>query len=118
MIDSVSLFGNGSLFPGGPLREPITSVKRANMLVLTKTDRIDASRKEEIFRQLDLLAPGKPVVMTRHKPVFFTDITGMSYPLEEIRGKRVMLVSGIADPGTFSFSMRSILFPYEILLFC
>ncbi len=36
LIDGIREFGNRLLFPAGPLREPISSVKRADMVVVTK----------------------------------------------------------------------------------
>jgi len=42
------------------------------------------------------------VALTRHKPVFYTDVTGTVYDLEHLKGKRVCLISGIADPDYFA----------------
>ncbi|MFC1644216.1 tetraacyldisaccharide 4'-kinase, partial [Candidatus Omnitrophota bacterium] len=106
MLDSVSLFGNGFLFPRGLLREPVSSMKRADIFVLTKTDRIGPQRRESIVRELGRLAPGKPVVQTRHRPLFLTDVTGAAYPAESLSGKKVCLASGIVDPGYFAFLME------------
>ncbi|MFH1552778.1 MAG: tetraacyldisaccharide 4'-kinase [Candidatus Omnitrophota bacterium] len=106
MLDSVSLFGNGFLFPRGLLREPVSSIKRADIFVLTKTDRIGPQRRESIVRELGRLAPGKPVVQTRHRPLFLTDVTGAAYPAESLSGKKVCLASGIVDPGYFAFLME------------
>ena len=103
MLDSVSPFGNGFLFPRGILREPVSSLKRADIFVLTKTDRIDTERRKDIVRELEKAAPGTPVVLTRHRPSFLTDVTGAAYPADSISGKRVCLVSGIMDPGYFAF---------------
>lgn len=38
VIDSANPFGNGKCLPRGILREPISSLKRADVVVLTKTD--------------------------------------------------------------------------------
>ncbi|MFH1305069.1 MAG: tetraacyldisaccharide 4'-kinase [Candidatus Omnitrophota bacterium] len=103
LLDAFSPFGNGCLFPRGVLREPISSVRRANIFVLTKTDRINTADRENIIRRLAVLAPGKPVVLSRHKPSFLSDITGAVYAIDTLRHKRVLLFSGIADPDYFAF---------------
>ena len=36
LVDGTRCFGNGLLFPAGPLREPVSAIKRANILVITK----------------------------------------------------------------------------------
>ncbi len=103
LLDSVSLFGNGCLFPRGILREPVSSLKRADIFALTKTDRVSARRRKDIIRQLAEADPGKPVILTRHRPSFLTDVTGAAYSADSLHGKKVMLVSGIADPDHFAF---------------
>lgn len=103
MLDSTKMFGNRFLLPRGTLREPIRSLKRADFFMLSKTDRINEEQKEEIMRQLNTTFPGKPVVSTRHKPSFLTDVTGSAHSIDSLCGKKVMLLSGIADPDYFAF---------------
>jgi tetraacyldisaccharide 4'-kinase len=107
LLDSVSLFGNGCMFPRGVLREPVTSIKRADLVVLTKIDMIDAGRKEEVVSQLKTLAPEKPVVTAKHKASFLADVTGAAYPVESLQGSKVFLVSGIVDPDYFEFLVKN-----------
>lgn len=108
LIDSYSLFGNGYLFPRGVLRERVTSLRRADLLALTKTDRITSERKDGVLGLLKRLAPGKPVVLTKHRPSFLSDVTGASYPPESLNGRRVGVISGIADPDYFEFLIREL----------
>ena len=108
LLDAVSIFGNGYLFPRGVLREPESAVKRADIFILTKTDRINMHRRSDVVSHLNRIAPGKPVVLTRHRPSFLSDATGSSYAADSICGRRVCLVSGIADPDYFSFMAGSL----------
>jgi len=102
LVDSVSPTGNGYLLPRGVLREPVSSIRRAGAIVLTKADSLADKDKDHLLRQMKHLAPGVPVALTRHKPVFYTDVTGTVYDLEHLKGKRVCLISGIADPDYFA----------------
>jgi len=108
LLDSAAPFGNGCLLPRGVLREPVPSLKRADMIVLTKSDRISAEEKHRLIGRLADLAPGIPVAVSRHKPVFFTDVTGAAYSLEDLKRKRMCLVSGIADPGYFALLVEGL----------
>jgi tetraacyldisaccharide 4'-kinase len=108
MLDADSLLGGGSLFPRGILREPLSSLKRADALVLSKVDRLDTKGKEEALRKIKALAPGKPVITARHKPVFLKDVTGAVYSAESLNGQGVCLVSGIADPDYFEFEVKKL----------
>ena len=100
MLDGARPFGNRHLFPRGTLREPASAIERADMLVLTKTDRISSAERESLAE--DLARSGKPVILTRYRPTFFNDVTGAAYPPEFFRGKKVCLVSGIADADYFA----------------
>ena len=102
MLDTLSPFGNGYLFPRGILREPVPSLKRADIFVLTKTDMAPEGRVEDLTRRLEEIAPDKQVVLTRHKPVFMSDVTGGAYSTDDLSGKKVCLLSGIVDPGYFA----------------
>jgi len=103
MLDATAMFGNGSMFPRGILREPVSSLKRADIFVLAKTDRIDTGRMRDIVRELERLKPGKPVILTRHRASFLSDVTGAAYSTDSLRGKKVVLLSGIVDPDYFAF---------------
>ncbi|MGB2629729.1 MAG: tetraacyldisaccharide 4'-kinase, partial [Candidatus Omnitrophota bacterium] len=101
MLDSGSVFGDGYLFPRGILREPVSSLKRADILVLSKIDKMDDKGKNDIIRKLQNSFPGKLIVTARHRPTFLNDVTGAVYSAETLKGQKACLISGIADPGYF-----------------
>jgi len=44
LIDAACSFGSGRLIPAGTLREPVTALRRAHIVVITKVDQADASK--------------------------------------------------------------------------
>ncbi|MFH1798648.1 MAG: tetraacyldisaccharide 4'-kinase [Candidatus Omnitrophota bacterium] len=96
----------GYCLPRGTLREPLRALERADILVLTKVDRISAEEKEDLIRQIKKIAPLKPIVAMKHTARFLTDATGAAHSMESFRGKQIFLVSAIADPDYFSFLME------------
>jgi tetraacyldisaccharide 4'-kinase len=108
MLDSESLFGNGALFPRGVLREPIPTIKRADILVLSKIDKIDEAKKKELMHELGSIAPEKLIVTSRHKPVCFNDVTGAAYPVDYFKDEKILVFSGIADPGYLAASLKTL----------
>jgi len=106
LLDCPAPFGNGFLFPRGILREPVSAVKRADIVIITKSDSVDREQKDRIVNRVKGLVPGIPVLTAAHEPVSVSDITGNTYSLEVIRGKRICAVSGIADPGYFEFTIK------------
>lgn len=106
LIDSTHDLSNAYCLPLGMLREPLYSLERADIFVLTKIDRINNEQRNNIINELKKIAPLKPVVTMRHSPRFLTDITGSAYSIESFQGKQIFLVSAIADPDYFSFLME------------
>jgi len=106
LLDAAYPFGNGFIFPRGILREPISAIKRADMIVLTKTDEIDEYAKEIIIKKIEGIVPGKPVVMTQHNVSYLKDVTGAIYSADSLFLKKVCIFSGIADPDYFGFLVK------------
>ncbi|MDD3088725.1 MAG: tetraacyldisaccharide 4'-kinase [Candidatus Omnitrophica bacterium] len=103
-----TLAGKDKLFPRGTMREGYEALSRADAVIVTKADRMTEERKAAAALEAAKIVPGRPVAFAEHKPVFLTDITGTTYPLENISGMKTLLVSGIADPGYFALSSRKL----------
>jgi tetraacyldisaccharide 4'-kinase len=100
MLDATDPFGGGRLLPRGRLREPVAALKRAHAVILSRTDQ--ASELARLRRHLDQVIPGVPQILTRHRPSALTDLAGGErQPIESLRGRRVLAVSGIANPLGF-----------------
>ena len=107
LLDSFSPFGNGRLFPRGELREPLTQVRRADALVLTKggpDDTIINSGK----RFMNLLE-GRPVFRVRYEPeeIIVWGGEGGLPPLY-MKKKKVWAFSGLARPESFEKTLRGL----------
>jgi len=107
LIDARRRFGNGRLFPRGPLREPLRCLRRASMLVLTKTS---ASQPlavlEDVLRQH---ASTAPFYHSRYKPAFLLEAaSGKLSPPQMVCGKRVFAFAGIADPEYFVYLLKEL----------
>jgi tetraacyldisaccharide 4'-kinase len=106
-IDSTNPFGNRRLIPRGVLRQPLSSLSRADVFVLTKTNL--SSRVDEIKAFLERVNPCATVFESVHMPVGFYEL-GESEKLldiEALRGKTVTLICGIGDPASFEHLIRS-----------
>jgi tetraacyldisaccharide 4'-kinase len=93
-------FGNGFLLPRGTLREPAKALNRADVIVLTGSDR----EVEEIA--IDRGLPPVPIFRGYHRPKDL--VQGDTYPLEYLKGKTVCAFAGIADPESFKRTIISL----------
>jgi tetraacyldisaccharide 4'-kinase len=107
LIDARSGFGNGHLFPRGPLREPLACLRRASILILTKTDL--PSRPGGLGSVLRHYAPIAPLYHSRYKPLFLREAaSGKMLPLHVVQGKRIFAFAGIADPAYFVHLLKGL----------
>lgn len=105
LVDSVNPFGNGYLLPMGILREPLSSLKRADVLVLTKTDRGDV---QELKNRLDSLFRDVPVVETVHRPKsLFNVYTHKDVSMDQLC-RPVVAFCGVGDPLSFKSMLVSL----------
>jgi tetraacyldisaccharide 4'-kinase len=107
MLDATDPFGGGRLLPRGRLREPAAALRRAHALILSRTDQ---GPDLAGFRlRLERLAPGAPQILTRHRPSGLTDLAGGGErPLGLLQGRRVLAVSGIANPPAFHRTLTAL----------
>jgi len=57
LIDALDPFGGGRLLPAGALREPMSALGRAHVVVLTRADLISHEERESLMERVQGLAP-------------------------------------------------------------
>ena len=103
LIDAGNPFGNGRLLPRGVLREPIRHIERASYVFLTKCTGQSNQPLKDLIHQYK---PGIEIIECQHKPQYLCQVNGeKQLPLEFLKGKRVAIFSGIADPKSFEASL-------------
>jgi tetraacyldisaccharide 4'-kinase len=68
LIDCTEPFGYGRIFPRGLLREPIGSLRRAGLVVLSRADQCLRADRDRIRAQIFDAAGEKPIVEAVHRP--------------------------------------------------
>jgi tetraacyldisaccharide 4'-kinase len=96
-VDARRWFGDGRLVPAGILREPLSRLREADMLVVTKAERID-----EVFEQVvQGILPGLVGWSTYLADHLAAPEGDAELPLDALGRRKVFLFSGIADPLSF-----------------
>lgn len=97
----------GRTLPLGLLREAPAALGRADLLMVTRCDQVDAQRLERLVAQLERF--GKPVLRCRHAPVALRELgADATRQPAELAGTRVVLASGIGNPGAFAATVRQL----------
>jgi tetraacyldisaccharide 4'-kinase len=100
-------WGNGRLLPHGPLREPLTALARAGLIVAAGADR--AEDAEEVRETARRHAPGVPVIAARYVPVESWEAERMRpHPLGDLAGRRLLAFAGIASPEAFARTLDTL----------
>jgi tetraacyldisaccharide 4'-kinase len=97
-----------ALLPRGLLREPPSSLTRADAIVLTRVPQASAVELEILERDMARFAPGKPVLRAEHRPVRLLDERGGEHALTALAGRDVDLASGIGNPEAFERTVRDL----------
>jgi 3-deoxy-D-manno-octulosonic-acid transferase len=98
---------SGGLFPLGRRREPLESLARATIVVVTRTERgQDISGIEDLVRRYN---PNAPVFRSRVNPLEWVDVAwGTSQPADAMRARRVAAVCGLGSPHGFWHTLRGL----------
>ncbi len=108
LIDGMDPFGNRRLLPIGPLREPISSISRADVIVITKAKSLSSFSKENLLREIKKYNTEALLFFGEHTPVEITTIHGNSFPLEWAKGKKFFGFCGIGNPDSFLKTLLSL----------
>lgn len=101
LVDATSPWGGGNTIPGGLLREPKSALRVAGAVVVTRSDQVDAATLAATLEEIRRLAPEAMLLTARHRPARLASLGGDSLPMETLRGRAVVALSGIARPEAF-----------------
>jgi tetraacyldisaccharide 4'-kinase len=106
LVDARNPFGSGKLFPAGILREPLGALRRAHAILITNTDSTyDMNALKETVQRNTRAR----IFTSQQVPVDMIDYRSNDIkPLSALRGSKVLALSGIARPDSFSSLLTSL----------
>ena len=108
LLDALEPFGRGRIFPRGLLREPIRSLRRAGVVVLSRADLVPESRRIGIRAEAERHAGPLPWVEAAHRPIGLLDANGNVQPLDLQGSHRVAAFCGIGNPEGFRRTLETL----------
>jgi len=107
-IDAIRPFGYGKMLPAGLLREPVSSLKRAGAVVITRCDQIADAELDELERKLRAINPGMIISRSIHAPVYAKSTNDKEISIEELKVKKIFAFCGIGNPDAFLNTIRNL----------
>jgi tetraacyldisaccharide 4'-kinase len=107
VVDAQNPFGNEWIFPAGPLREPLSSLARADAVIVTRSNMLDGEEYTSLRERLGKLANGKKIFSADIVPgeILPPGKTDPQIAANFLSGKSVYLLSGIGSPEQFEKSI-------------
>ena len=108
LIDAMNPFGFGCCLPLGRLREPLSALRDACAIVITRSDAVIPEFVEALEEQLSRRAPQASIHLGVHKPTGLIDNDGRQLPLDDISGRKVLIFAGIGNPQAFITTVENL----------
>ncbi len=102
LLSATDPFYFEKLIPVGSLREPLSAMKRADIIVVSKARKVPKTFEREI-RRYNAHAPVYPAWYEARRVARCA--TGETYPVDCLRGKEVFAFAGIGEPYSFRQSL-------------
>ncbi len=99
-IDAMNPWGNGQLLPGGILREPISSLTRADCVVITRSDFADM---QDLRHMIEEVSPQAPVFLSRMKHTQLREVGPNPTRLhpDQKKSSPALAFCGVGNPASF-----------------
>ncbi|MFG0262976.1 MAG: tetraacyldisaccharide 4'-kinase, partial [Novipirellula sp. JB048] len=97
VVDATEPFGFGHLLPRGLLREPISSLARADLVILSRSDAVAEDQLRLIEQQIERAKPGLAVVRSAHVPTALLEYPNLQTPIEALVDRNIAVVSAIGN---------------------
>jgi len=107
LIDALRPFGFGHVLPRGLLREPLSALRRADIVVITRAELVTPDGVKLVTQTvLPHLRPGTPLVVAEHEPGGLLMADGSRRDAAALRGQDVAAACGIGNPEAFRLTLE------------
>jgi tetraacyldisaccharide 4'-kinase len=107
LVDALNPWGHGRLLPRGLLREPISGLKRADLVIITRADQCSADEKQAIINRIHQTRGNDEHVEIAFKPEGLIDANGNTCGFDSLAGTQVAAFCGIGNPAGFRSTLTT-----------
>ena len=102
LVNALDPFGDRQLLPLGNLREPLSALRRAHIIMLTHVDLAPEAQLAALREDIHRLNPSVPLLEAVHKPDLLLEVkTQTKHRFDHLKNRPVSTVSGLASPQQF-----------------
>jgi len=106
LVDALEPLGFGHVFPRGTLREPLAGLGRAQAVVLSRADLLDAAARAALHGELSQYAPQAAWIEAAHAPRTLVSAAGKTEAVESLAGRSIAAFCGIGNPAAFRATLE------------
>jgi tetraacyldisaccharide 4'-kinase len=121
LVDALQPWGFGHVLPRGLLREPLSGLRRAGVVLITRSDQCALDEKQRLIAKLNEIRGTAECVEVAFTPRRLVGLDGAIEPLETANagGAKALAFCGIGNPGGFRQTLASlnINIPNELRVF-
>ncbi|MCM8776211.1 MAG: tetraacyldisaccharide 4'-kinase [Candidatus Omnitrophica bacterium] len=108
-VNALNPFGNGKLIPRGILREPVTILRKATIVVISHVNLVKPEEREKLRNRIRTIAPRIQIVESFMEPLFFYRAQNRSrLSLDRLQKERVTTFSGVGAPRSFQLLLMNL----------
>ncbi|MCF7976330.1 MAG: tetraacyldisaccharide 4'-kinase [Phycisphaerae bacterium] len=100
-LDATNPFGYKKLLPAGLLREPMTAIRRAQCVVITRSDQVTDNNLKTLTTTIQNVSPGMRIATAVHRPTAVHIPGKDTQPPSWLQDRAVFAFCGIGNPCAF-----------------
>lgn len=108
LLDATEPFGCEHVFPRGTLREPLSGLARADVVVLSRADMIEQEQRSAIRQRASKIAPEATWCEVVHAPDSLINSRGETESIDTLAGSKVAAFCAIGNPQGFRHTLEKL----------
>jgi tetraacyldisaccharide 4'-kinase len=107
LIDATNPFGYGHLLPRGLMREPMSALKRADSLIITRADQVPPETLAKLDQTITRITGKAPIAHASHQWIGLLDTQDNEHDLQLLNGKPCYAAIAIGNPAAFGNTLQT-----------
>lgn len=106
LIDATCPFGFGHLLPRGLLREPVSSLARADIAIITRVNQVQKPQLASIAAKIQTHVPADRIAQVEFACDALMERDGTTGSIDQLADQPVVAFCGIGNPAAFRQTLR------------